>query len=111
MMNSMMLNNPQSIERRKKKILELILCDVTAEFSGCLGRIENRENIISLLKENLFDIEYFEDFTHALQAYWGQLIFDLGAEAFYCSLGVDPGVLKRVKCGYFLIIAQRAEAK
>ena len=56
---------------------------------------------------NGFSVELFEDYTHELQTMWGQMIFEQGAKSFYCSMGVDPETLKRIKCGYFLIIAKK----
>ena len=90
----------------------LIVSDMYAhgqpeKLSGCLGRMERKENIISILKSNGFSVELFEDYTHELQTMWGQMIFEQGAKSFYCSMGVDPATLKRIKCGYYLIIATK----
>ena len=81
--------------------------DGLAKLNGCLGRMDSKENIISILETNGFSVELFEDYTHELQTMWGQMIFEQGAKSFYCSMGVDPETLKRIKCGYFLIIAKK----
>jgi ubiquinone/menaquinone biosynthesis C-methylase UbiE len=99
-----------------KKEGKLIISDMyakgePAELSGSLGRIETKGNIISLLEENLLEVEHFEDFSHHLQSMWGQMIFNKGAESFYCSLGVSPEVFKKVNCGYYLLIASKREKR
>jgi len=114
---SLMKNQSKVLEevfRVLKSKGKLIITDMyargeTGEFSGCIGKIEKKENIISLLNENKFEIEHFEDFTHHLQTMWGQMIFNKGAEAFYCELGVSPDVMKKVKCGYYLLIANKKD--
>jgi len=78
-----------------------------AQFTGCIGLIEKKETLAQKIENNGFMLKQFEDFTHMLQTYWGQLILNHGAKNFYCSLGINPEVLKKVKCGYFLIIAQK----
>lgn len=92
-------------------ISDMYARDEPAKFSGCLGNIETKENIVSLLEKSLFNIEHFEDFSHHLHTMWGQMIFDKGAESFYCDLGMSQEVLKKVKCGYFLLIASKREDK
>lgn len=98
-------------EKGKLIISDMYAHGEAAQFSGCLGKIETRENIISLLEDNFFSIEHFEDFTHLLKTMWGQMILDKGAESFYCGLGVNPEIFKRVKCGYYLLIASKSESK
>ena len=88
----------------------LIISDMFARgesafLQGCLGRIETKENIINFIENNGFKIILFEDYSKSLQEMWGQMIFDKGAKAFYCELGVSPEIMKRIKCGYFLIVA------
>jgi arsenite methyltransferase len=76
---------------------------------GTLGRLDTKDEIISLIEKNSFEIIHFEDFTIHLQSLWGQMIMDKGAASFYCSLGAGPELMKRVKCGYFLVIARKKE--
>jgi len=80
-----------------------------AQLDGCLGNIDSKENIITLLEDNAFIVDVFEDFSHQLQGMWGQMIFDKGAKAFYCNLGVSHEKMKRIKCGYYLIVARKKE--
>lgn len=111
-----LMENPAEVLKECFRTLNekgiLIITDMyalgeSAKLTGCLGRVEIKEDIISLLEENLFNIEHFEDYTHLLQTMWGQMILDKGAESFYCGLGVSPDVLKKVKCGYFLLTATK----
>lgn len=78
-----------------------------AQLKGCLGRIDRKEDLISMVESNGFTVELFEDYSHHLQTMWGQMIFEKGAKFFYCNLGVDPETMKRIKCGYCLIIARK----
>jgi hypothetical protein len=80
-----------------------------ARLKGCLGRVDSKESIINILESKGFAIEHFEDFSQHLQAMWGQMIFEKGAKTFYCDLGVDPETMKRIKCGYFLIVARKKD--
>jgi arsenite methyltransferase len=78
-----------------------------AQLSACLGRIDLKEEILSRIENHGFRVEFFEDFSQQLNTMWGQMIFDQGSEAFHSSLGVTPDTLKRIKCGYCLIIATK----
>ena len=113
-----LMENPAEVLRECFRVLKekgkLIISDMYAQgepakLSGCLGRIDTKENIISFLEENLFNVVHFEDFTHYLKTMWGQMIFDKGVESFYCGLGVSPEVFKKVNCGYYLLIASKRE--
>lgn len=89
---------------------KLIISDMYARgepavLTGSLGRLENKEHLLARIKKSHFSIEVFEDHTLLLQSMWGQMIFDQGAEKFYCSLGASPAELKRIKCGYYLMMA------
>lgn len=81
-----------------------------AKLSGSLGRIDTKETICSIIENCGFRIELFEDFTQCLQAMWGQMIFEKGADDFYSELGVCANILKSIKCGYFLIVAKIKES-
>jgi arsenite methyltransferase len=78
-----------------------------AKLQGFLGYIHSKEYLVALVEEYGFTIEHFQDFTGHLQSFWGQMIFDQGAQAFYCSLGVEPEIFRRIKCGYFLMVAKK----
>jgi len=80
-----------------------------AELQGLLGRIETREMMTKQLIENGFEIILFEDHTYSLQELWGQIVFEQGADALYRNLGTDREKMKRIKCGYCLIVAQKGE--
>ncbi|NJO87604.1 MAG: hypothetical protein HC831_00575 [Chloroflexia bacterium] len=60
-----------------------------------------------MLETNGFDLEVFEDHSQHLKTLWGQTIFEKGAKAFYCDLGVSPEQMKRIRCGYYLIVAKK----
>ena len=80
-----------------------------AVLTGSLGRIDKKENIISIIEKNNFKVELFEDFSHLLKTMWGQMIFDKGVELFYSELGVCSETMKCIKCGYYLIIARKQD--
>lgn len=77
-----------------------------AELEGLLGRVASREMLAKLLKDNGFELQLFEDHSCSLQELWGQIIFEYGADALCKNLGTDRAGLKRIKCGYCLIVAQ-----
>lgn len=76
-----------------------------ARLDGCLGKLDKKEYLVTLVESNGFKVELFEDYTHHLKTMWGQMIMDKGVHEFYCSLGVSPDEMKRIKCGYCLIVA------
>lgn len=78
-----------------------------AELEGLLGRIASREMLVKLLEDNGFGLQLFEDHTCSLQELWGQIVFEHGADALCKNLGTDRAGLKRIKCGYCLIVAQK----
>jgi arsenite methyltransferase len=78
-----------------------------ARLKGCLGRIDSKDDIMKIIGRNGFTINFFEDFSHHLQTMWGQMIFENGTKSFYCNLGVSPEIMKRVNCGYYLIVAEK----
>lgn len=91
----------------------LIISDMFAQgeaarLTGRLGRIDHRETIETIVSSHGFDIELFEDFTYCLRSWWGQMIMDQGIELFCNSNGCSPESLKRIKPGYFLMIASKA---
>jgi len=113
---SMMDNNQEIVLKECNRVLKndghLIVSDIyargeTAKLKGCLGRVDQKEIIINNIEKNGFTIELFEDFSDHLQTMWGQMIFDKGAKSFYCELGVNSEIMKRIKCGYYLIVAKK----
>jgi ubiquinone/menaquinone biosynthesis C-methylase UbiE len=109
-------DDPEKVLSECHRILKpggkLIISDMYARgepamLTGCLGRLESREYLLTLFEKSHFKPEVFEDHTQLLQAMWGQMIFDQGAEQFYCNLGIDPAELKRIKCGYYLMMAKK----
>lgn len=80
-----------------------------SNLNGCLGRIDRKETIIAIIEDHGFTLEHFEDFSRQLQSYWGQLIFEKGAKSFYSDLGTDPEAMKRIQCGYYLLVAVKME--
>ena len=86
-------------------ITDLYALSEPAQLGGCLGRVESKEFLISLLHGNGFKVEIFEDQSHHLQTLFGQMIMDAGASKFFQSLGQSPDVMKRVRCGYYLCCA------
>jgi phenylacetate-coenzyme A ligase PaaK-like adenylate-forming protein/precorrin-6B methylase 2 len=91
----------------------VILTDVYAlqngsSFSGILGRIETKIEIIARFKKADFELSVFEDHSPVLREAWGQYIFDNGIDALYKNLGAGEKELDDVKCGYFLAIFKHA---
>ena len=112
------MDDQAAVLKECKRVLKadgrLIISDMyarcePAQLKGCLGSIETKENLISRLESNGFKSELFEDFSHHLQTMWGQMIFEEGARSFYCNLGVDAENMKRIKCGYCLIVARKKD--
>ncbi len=110
------VNNQETVLKECHRVLKtdghLMISDIYARgeathLTGCLGRVDTKENIILLLENKGFTIELFEDFSTHLKAMWGQMIFDKGAKSFYCELGINPDAMKRIKCGYYLIVAKK----
>lgn len=113
-----MMDNQKTVLKECNRVLNangrLIISDMyargeAARLKGCLGRVDSKESIINIIESNGFTIEYFEDFSQHLQTMWGQMIFEKGAKSFYCDLGVDPETMKRIKCGYYLIVARKKD--
>lgn len=111
-----LMSEPERVLEECHRVLKekgrIIISDMYARgnpavFNGTLGRLDTKETIIFLLQKKGFFTELFEDHTHALQTMWGQMIFDMGAASFHDSLGVTPGDLKKVKCGYYLLVARK----
>jgi|CZCB01.1.fsa_nt_gi ubiquinone/menaquinone biosynthesis C-methylase UbiE len=78
-----------------------------AQLCGLLGRVASRENLCSELESSHFSVELFEDYSELLRATWGQMVFEYGLNALYENLKTDCCKMRRVKCGYCLIIAKK----
>jgi ubiquinone/menaquinone biosynthesis C-methylase UbiE len=114
------MDNQAAVLKESRRVLKadgrLIISDMyahgdPAQLDGCLGGIETKENLISLLESNGFRLELFEDFSHQLKTMWGQMIFKEGAKSFYSNLGADTETMRRIKCGYCLIIGRKKDAE
>ena len=98
------------IYRVLKESGRLIITDMyargeSARLSGPLGWLSTREEITAQLEKQSFVIKHFEDYTRSLQTMWGQMIMDKGTDSFYSSIGASTEELKRIKCGYYMIVA------
>ena len=111
-----LMNDQEKVLQECHRVLktngQMVISDMyargeAARFDGCMGHIDTREHIIYLLETNGFEVAFFEDFSFHLQTLCGQMIFEKGASSFYCELKTDKETLKRVKCGYFLLVASK----
>lgn len=73
------------------------------------GHLFARESIVSMLESSGFRVDLFENFTSSLKSFWGQMIFDKGADNFYRNLGMSHEEFKRIKCGYYLLVASKKD--
>lgn len=112
------MDNQAAVLKESVRVLKadgrLIISDMyargePAHLKGCLGDIDTKENLISQLESNGFRLELFEDFSHHLQTMWGQMIIKEGVKSFYSNLGADIETMKRIKCGYCLIVARKKD--
>jgi ubiquinone/menaquinone biosynthesis C-methylase UbiE len=111
-----LMDNQEKVLKECYRVLKidgrLIVSDMyahgePAQLKGVLGHIDTKEGLISKMGNNGFTIDYFEDFTNHLNAMWGQMIFEKGAQLFYSNLGTCAETLIQIKCGYCLFIATR----
>lgn len=77
-----------------------------AYFSGIMGRVEYKEKIYSRLETHGLQTIRFDDCTRELREYWGQLIFDYGADELEMMLGGCAEIIS-AKCHYGLFIAEK----
>lgn len=78
-----------------------------ARLTGYLGWFDTKDQIISLIENSGFRIKLFEDWTHSLKSLWGQMILKSGSDSFYGRLGVSYETIRRIKPGYYLIVASK----
>lgn len=78
-----------------------------ANLLGILGRLDTTETLINRLKAGGFALRLFEDFSEFLREIWGQMVFQYGADMLFANIGADSSTLRRIKCGYCLVIAQK----
>lgn len=87
-------------------LLDFFAGEREAYFSGIMGRVEFKEKICSMLEKHGLHMIRFEDCTRELREYWGQLIFDYGADELEMMLGGCADILS-AKCRYGLFIAEK----
>jgi arsenite methyltransferase len=112
---SLMKNQERVLEECSWVLKEtgyLIVCDmfaqeIPAHFSGCLGRLDLKETIIARIEKSGYIITMFVDYSESLRAFFGQIMFEKGAEALYSMIGVSNEELKKAGCGYYMIIATK----
>lgn len=92
----------------KALILDFFAGEREGNFSGIMGRVEFKEKIYARLEKAGLHLVHFEDCTRELREYWGQLIFDYGAEELE-KIIVDCGAVVAAKCRYGLFIAEKGE--
>jgi len=91
---------------------KLIITDMYARgepvhLNSILGRLDQKDHIVALLANYQFEVKHFEDYTNELQTLWGQMIMDHGLPSFHAMVGCQPEKLKPVRCGYYLILANK----
>lgn len=113
-----MMTDQEKVLKECRRILKangrLIISDMYARgesscIGGTIGQLVTREKVVSLLETSGFRIDLFEDFTTSLQSFWGQMILEKGSDSFYNDLGVSRDLLKRIKCGYYLLVAEKKD--
>lgn len=113
-----MMTDQEKVLKECRRILKtngrLIISDMYARGEsscrgGTIGQLVTREKVASLLETNGFTIDLFEDFTTTLKSFWGQMIFDNGSDTFYRNLGISQKDIKSIKCGYYLLVAEKKD--
>ncbi len=72
---------------------------------GMLRNLYTQDHYISILESCGYKVISFEYQSDCMKQMLGQMIFDLGVEAAYQSLGLDVCSLKQAAIGYALIVA------
>ncbi len=81
-----------------------------AQIRSSIGSVQSADFLIRQLKSYGFMIHLFEDYSDALKSMWGQMMMDKGIKAFYSDLGTDQETMRKVSCGYGLIISSLNKA-
>lgn len=112
------MDNPELVLDQCYYVLKprglLIISDLyargeSATLSGLLGRVETKESLLQRLHINGFTLKLFEDYTDALNKMWAELILKHGMKDLCVNLGAQQDDLRKIKCGYCLIIAQKGK--
>ncbi|NLW79023.1 MAG: class I SAM-dependent methyltransferase [Ruminococcaceae bacterium] len=80
----------------------------TARLSGEGGKLYTRQALQQLLESNGFTVTHFEDQSDALKQLAIQRILNDGADALYAGLGTSFEEMKRIRPGYYLLVARKA---
>ena len=93
-----------------KKEAFLLLSDLYsarggARFTGEVRRLYTKTELEALLAANGFITIAFEDRLYEMKSYAAQLIMDMGAEAFYKSMGGTACDFRAAGCSYYSLIA------
>ena len=106
------LGEARRVLKRNGKIVvaDFFAREKEERFAGIMGRVEYPRTIIARLNEAGFEPLFFEDRTHDLRRFWGQLIFDHGKETLDALLGGCQRLVS-AKCGYGLFIAEKTGAE
>jgi SAM-dependent methyltransferase len=73
--------------------------------------LRGAEAVVGLLEDCRFRTEHFEDRSDSLNAMYAQMILDGKEMCAPADLPFDINELKRVKCGYFLLVARAVKRK
>jgi ubiquinone/menaquinone biosynthesis C-methylase UbiE len=74
--------------------------------AGMLKNIYTKDEIERFLSGGGFSQERFEDYSLAMKAMFAQLIFDMGKDVFFREIDTDFENLKKLRCGYFLLVSR-----
>ncbi len=104
---------PEQVARECARVLvpggALVLTDLyargkAARLNGILGRVDQKETLLSYFTTSGFTIEVWEDHTQKLNNLFAQMLFD-GVPL--CDLGADRAELRAIRCGYAIIAARK----
>ncbi len=104
---------PEQIARECARVLvpggALVLTDLyargeSARLDGILGRVDQKETLLSYFTTSGFAVEVWEDQTKKLNNLFAQMLFD-GVS--FCDLGASREQLRAIRCGYAIIVARK----